>query len=398
MEPEDAPFHITIKGNSIAPSTQAYPFGSYGAWQQSPNVMQWSTPPQGGVLVASCDDCGRHFYRHIYAQDHLLAYPAHHLTYVGQPAAPTEREISMFEQLLKLYTVSMQTGVVSPMPHFVGPPGSGKSTIFKQVADLVGVKLHTINVSRISPLELEGVQMPNKTHTQLNLLPATFWTQLKEGDILLLDEFLRGFPEVYNGLLDILTAREVAGHKLPHVFIAAASNSVVTYDKALEDRLLHIPVPDPRKKSTVDRQMRQRLIDEIGLHPSVIDSSEMDDLMKRQVHPTYELLDVFAGTRKASAGAAIEGSSLRKLIGQARLRHVTCDELKTLIDHSNNLAWSDKKPQYVVLLSGKHYPKDFAANAEAIRSSSKLSDLQRQNLEINLSLIEVEEAKSTSSS
>ena len=75
-------------------------------------------------------------------------------------------------------------------------------------------------------------------------------------DIVLMDEFLRGFPEVYNALLDIFTSRRVGNLVLPKVFIMGASNSVVTYDQALEDRLLHVPVPDPRRS----KAERERLV------------------------------------------------------------------------------------------------------------------------------------------
>ena len=170
----------------------------------------------------------------------------------------------MLETLLKLYVMAMAGDVRTPVCHLFGPPRCGKSTFAKQLADLVStpdrqVRLHTINVSRISPLELEGVQMPDKEHARLNLLTATYWSSLRDGDIVLLDEFLRGFPEVYNGLLDILTSREVAGFKLPRVFFIAASNSTVSYDKALEDRLMHLPVPDPRPSEREEQRL--------GLHP-----------------------------------------------------------------------------------------------------------------------------------
>ena len=214
----------------------------------------------------------------------------------------------MFEQLLKLYVTSMATGVTSPMPHIVGPPGSGKSTVCRELADTLGVKLHTLNVSRISPLELEGLQMPDQAGERLNLLLSTIWTQLKDGDILLLDEFLRGFPEVYNGLLDILTAREVAGHQLPNVFIIGASNSVATYDAALEDRLLHIMVPDPRKRSKVDSELRTRMIVETGLNPEVVACDAMDRLMTNIVLPTSRGPSLNQGSRGAEVQLMLTGT------------------------------------------------------------------------------------------
>src|SRR5690606_30520921 len=68
------------------------------------------------------------------------------------------REITMLQKLIKLYRAYMMTGVTSPLPHLAGPPGVGKSSVVKELANLLGVQLHTINVSRLSPLEIEGIQ------------------------------------------------------------------------------------------------------------------------------------------------------------------------------------------------------------------------------------------------
>lgn len=80
----------------------------------------------------------------------------------------------MLEKLMRLYVMSMAYDVRSPMPHLVGPPGCGKSTSVEQLAELLNVQLHIINVSRLSPLEIEGVQMPRGTddEQQLHMLPA----------------------------------------------------------------------------------------------------------------------------------------------------------------------------------------------------------------------------------
>ena len=177
----------------------------------------------------------------------------------------------MLERILRLYVMAITADVRSPLPHIVGPPGCGKSTVAEQLATLVGKQLHIINVSRLSPLEVEGVQMPHGSGEEmvLRMLPATFWSSLEEGDIVLLDEFLRGFPEVYNALLDILTSRRAGAFTFPKVFILGASNSTVSYDKALEDRLLHIKVPDPRKSKREKQRLAKLLVSELGLLPSM---------------------------------------------------------------------------------------------------------------------------------
>lgn len=297
----------------------------------------------------------------------------------------------MLELILKLYVMAMANDVRSPLPHLFGPPGCGKSTVVEQAAELLGVNLHIINVARLSPLDVEGVQMPqgDGDEMKLRMLTATFWTQLAEGDIILLDEFLRGFPEVYNALLDILTSRRVGGFVLPKVFIIGASNSTVAYDKALEDRLLHLPVADIRKNKRAKKEQARHLIDALGLLPEIIDSSEMQSLMDTEVVPMYEILDKMGG--KTSAGASLQGTSIRNLIGQGLLREIHSGQLLDLINANNRLAMRQGKPQYVVLTSGKStaIPHGYEAAAAQL-PKDKLSDKQVTNLNLNLQLIELE--------
>jgi hypothetical protein len=227
----------------------------------------------------------------------------------------------------------------------------------------------------------------------LRMLPATFWTQLKEGDILLMDEFLRGFPEVYNGLLDIFTSRRVGAHRLPKVFIIGASNSVVAYDQALEDRLLHLPVPDPRKKPTEKTRLQEIFVQAVGLHPSMVGSLEMNDMLDEEVLPMYSLLDSFKknGTKVT---ATTNGVSLRNLIGQAQLRLIQSPSLAEVLGANNLMAMRMNVPQYVVLPDGKtkSVPPRYHEEAVKLRGNPKLTEIQALNLEMNLQLIEMQVA------
>lgn len=300
----------------------------------------------------------------------------------------------MLEKILKLYVMAMAYDVRSPMPHLFGPPGCGKSTFAEQAADLLGVNLHIINVSRISPLEIEGVQMPHGTDDEmvLRMLPATFWTSLRKGDIVLLDEFLRGFPEVYNALLDILTSRRAGAFALPHVFIMAASNSTVAYDKALEDRLLHIPVPDPRKSKAEKTRLGEIIVNQLGLMPDSANCYEMQSLLDAEVLPMYDILDQIKG-RGSSSPAAVKGCSVRNLIGQAQLREIKSSHLIDLINMNNQRAAAAGKHQYVLLTGGKpsNVPSGYeVAAAKLLEVKHKLTETQVRNLELNLQLIQLE--------
>jgi hypothetical protein len=295
----------------------------------------------------------------------------------------------MLEKILKLYVMYMAADVRSPLPHLVGPPGCGKSTAVEQAAQLLGVNLHIINVSRLSPLEIEGVQMPHGTGEEmvLRMLPATFWTSLKDGDILLLDEFLRGFPEVYNGLLDILTSRRVGAFVLPKVFIIGASNSTVAYDPALEDRLIHLPVNDPRTNKKHKAVLAQLIVDGLGLNPIMVNHQEMHSLLDTVVLPMFDVLDAFK--KKGTTPSPVKGKSIRNLIGQALLREVETTELAELISMNNRETINSAKWQYMFLLSGKNVDPRYTAVIPKI-PRDKLTPLQLTNLQLNEQLLQME--------
>ena len=295
----------------------------------------------------------------------------------------------MLSTILRLYTAARAERVRTPVPHLFGPPGCGKSSFVEQAAKMLGVNLHQINVSRISPLELEGVQMP--TEGKLELLLATYWNSLKDGDILFLDEFLRGFPEVYNGLLDILTSRTVGGHELPDVFIIAASNSTTAYDPALTDRLLHLYVPDPRTSRTEDRRIRSSIVSALGLLPSMVTGMSMDALMSEHILPMYKMLDAAKGNNVGSTSSS-QDMSPRNLIGQGQLRECTSGDLYALLESNNAAAMRQGKPQFVRIAYYKNRitPVDptYVEKMVPLLSSDKLTPAQRIQAQVNINLIE----------
>ena len=302
----------------------------------------------------------------------------------------------MLETILRLYAAFQVEQVRTPICHLFGPPGCGKSTFVEQAAKLLGVNLHIINVSRISPLELEGVQMPDKNHKELNLLTATYWSKLKEGDIVLLDEFLRGFPEVYNGLLDIMTSRQVGGFQLPKVFFIASSNTTVTYDPALEDRLLHIPVEDPRVSKSARKQLIDDLVKYTGMYPDTAGSPEMKTLLEEIVLPPYNVLDSLnkGGKRHDVHDPTAKGQtfSIRHLIGQVRLRHVVASQLRELVTINNIMCLNDGKPQFYIYMPGAQPDHRFTRAIPALsKNIDGMTPILKENLHINLQLISMEE-------
>lgn len=290
----------------------------------------------------------------------------------------------MLEKILRLYVCAMAGEVRSPMPHLFGPPGAGKSSVVQEAANLLGVQLRIINLARVSPLEVEGIQMPNAKTKDVDQYLSSYWAGLNDGDIVMFDEFLRAFPETYNGTLDIMTSGQVGRHKLPNLFMIGASNSTVAYDAALEDRLLHIDVPDIRRDKAAEKEVRERFVRELGLMPEMANSAEMDALLASEVFPTYGILDQRG---RATSAQPMKGKSLRHLKGQALLREFDSPTLKALIEMNNMRVSATEEYKYMFLMSGQSVAPKYAAMAEGLSKNQKLDPILRRNAEVNYQLI-----------
>jgi hypothetical protein len=172
------------------------------------------------------------------------------------------------------------------------------------------------------------------------------------------------------------------------VFILGASNSTTSYDAALEDRLMHLPVPDPRNDKKAKTQLAQIMVDAVGLMPTMVKSMEMNELLDRVVLPMYDVLDTFT-KGGSTAGNTLKGKSTRNLIGQAKLREIQTPELRELIDANNREAIKGAKWQYVVLASGKHVDTKYISAMPKI-PVDKLTPLQHVNFQLNSQLVELE--------
>lgn len=117
-----------------------------------------------------------------------------------------------------------------------GPPGIGKSSIVKQVAEEKGIEIIDVRLSLLDAIDLRGI-------------PATegkncFWTRPpfipeKGNGILFLDELNTASPSVQNSALQLVLDRRVGEHKLGDGwYIISAGNR-------LEDSSLVFQLADP---------------------------------------------------------------------------------------------------------------------------------------------------------
>ena len=110
------------------------------------------------------------------------------------------------------------------IPCFISDPGLNKSTTIRQFAKEKGVKLVPLILSQRNPNEISGTMLPTKDE-KMKYFDYDLLVDMKDGDILFVDEILNANTMVLNACLTILMERElISGKKLPDIMIVAASN------------------------------------------------------------------------------------------------------------------------------------------------------------------------------
>jgi len=129
-----------------------------------------------------------------------------------------------------------------------GKSGVGKSTVVKQVANELSLKLNDVRLSQLDSIDLRGFPCPDLKAGKMHWLPADFLP--KETDppgILFLDECNAALPAVASGAYQLILDRAIGSYKLPdHWAIVAAGNNVgdrgVTHSMPapLNNRFIHL--------------------------------------------------------------------------------------------------------------------------------------------------------------
>src|SRR5699024_9771369 len=116
-------------------------------------------------------------------------------------------------------------------------------------------------------------------------------------------------------------------------------------------------------------------------------------LIQHEVLPMFNMLDHFDGTAH-SAALPCEGTSLRNLIGQVKLRHCKTYRLRDVITANNNLCIRSGRLQYLIY-EGKRYDRmhfDGLIEQSSEILSRSLSPIERANVTLNLQLIEMRDS------
>lgn len=155
------------------------------------------------------------------------------------------------EQVESILETVLKTNIV---PFLWGPPGVGKSSLIKAVADKGQYKLIDLRLSLLSPIDFRGLPVINKEEKQADWYPPAFLPKYneKEKGILFLDEINLAPLATQHAAYQLILDKRVGEYRFPpHWFIIAAGNretdkaNVYRLPAPLANRFIHFDIyPD----------------------------------------------------------------------------------------------------------------------------------------------------------
>ena len=173
-----------------------------------------------------------------------------------------------------------------------GATGIGKSAIYKQLAEELGIEVRVVNLSLLEPPDLVGLPIIKDDET-IYARPRILPTEGR--GILVLEELNRAELYIQNPALELLTTGRVHEHQIPPGWIVCAAINpaggdyhVKPLDPAMSDRFLYLKVCADRLEWTFWAHS-------VGIHPAVLRVARGHDRFLAEVSPrrwakTSELL------------------------------------------------------------------------------------------------------------
>jgi MoxR-like ATPase len=157
------------------------------------------------------------------------------------------------------------------VPLFIwGPPGIGKSSVVRQVADDLNIDVIDLRLTLLDPVDLRGLPKISSDSEKTVWAPPAFLPTQGEG-ILLLDEINLAAPAVQAAAYQLILDRQLGEYRLPTGWaVFAAGNrledraNVFDLPAPLANRFAHIQFPVPSPAEWSDWATKN------GIHPHIV--------------------------------------------------------------------------------------------------------------------------------
>lgn len=125
--------------------------------------------------------------------------------------------------LEKIYNDEELRGSIVPL--FMSSPGQGKSEIIEDFMRSKGVWKPPLVLSQRLPYEISGMALVDKELDKMRYYDFDFLLDLKDNDVIFIDEVTNSHPATLNAFLTFLEGRVmISGRPLPKIMIVGAGN------------------------------------------------------------------------------------------------------------------------------------------------------------------------------
>ncbi|WP_457599073.1 ATP-binding protein [Hydrogenimonas sp.] len=162
-----------------------------------------------------------------------------------------------------------------------GPPGIGKSSIVRQIADEKGIGCIDLRLSLLDPTDLRGIPFFDQASRQAVWAPPAFLPDGSEPEgILFLDELNTAAPMVQASAYQLILDRRIGEYELPAGWaIVAAGNResdrgvVYRMPAPLANRFVHLemePDPDQWRSWALERGIDPTIVGYLSARPEAL--------------------------------------------------------------------------------------------------------------------------------
>jgi len=164
------------------------------------------------------------------------------------------------------------------VPLLMSSPGMGKSTLVREFAEKKGVFMKKLTLSQRMPNEVSAMTMPNSKLKKLEVYDSHELSELKDGDILFIDEVFNGtLKATLDAFLNLLEDRVLpSGKKLADIMIVAASNpqGLINITPQIKERFIRYDLKFDEK------EYQEYLKDKYGIPKTI--SKHLCTLIKKE--------------------------------------------------------------------------------------------------------------------
>lgn len=186
--------------------------------------------------------------------------------------ATPDQALSLLDHQLQLLQSSPELAEELPPIMLWGPPGVGKSSIVRDLAERQGVGFLDIRLSQREPVDLRGLPVPDSERGAVDWLLASEWPRdMASRGILLFDELTAADRSLQVAAYELILDRRLGDlYRLPPGWLVVAAGNrgedravAQTFSSALANRFCHLNLE-------ADLEGWTRWASGQGLHPDVI--------------------------------------------------------------------------------------------------------------------------------